>query len=45
MHEHQARWGNPMFRHFRMEDGRLIGYWATTSRVRLNSTDFGKVFG
>ena len=38
-------WGNRLYRHFRMENGRLIGYWATISRVRLDSIDFGKVFG
>ena len=45
MHDDEAQWGNRMFRHFRMENGRLIAYWATVSRVRLNSMDFGKVFG
>ena len=41
----RPEWGNRMFRHFRMEKGRLVVYWATLSRARLGCEDFGKVFG
>lgn len=43
--ECRPRWGDPMFRHLRMERGRLVMYWATLSRARLGSEDFGKMFG
>lgn len=36
--------GSHLGRHFKMRDGRLIGYWATISRCRPGVEDFGKVF-
>ena len=43
--DEHPQWGNPMYRHFRLENNRVVVYWATLSRARLGPEDFGKIFG